>query len=243
MTTHNKARLALRCDTQPSSALQVGRPSLRRYEACRVQNYSLIAPFCLLYLWQPLIVHGCEALYENRKCYSGDFSIEAIKACAESGDLESQVVLSEIYFAGFRDIRPDMMVSYHWARISAERGCPQSQRLMGHFYYYGLGTAPSTKRAVYWWEKAAGNNDIPALCQLGMMYSRGDYGEDLMEQGFKFMQNAMDLGATGQCKVNYAYAIFVGRGTDPDREKAIGIFDELAAEGNDAAIRFLESIQ
>ena len=31
MRPHNKARLALRWDTQPSAALQAGRPSLRRY--------------------------------------------------------------------------------------------------------------------------------------------------------------------------------------------------------------------
>jgi hypothetical protein len=31
--TYNKARLSLRWDAQPSAALQVGRPSLRRYVA------------------------------------------------------------------------------------------------------------------------------------------------------------------------------------------------------------------
>ncbi len=52
--THNKAMLSLRWDTQPSAALQVGRPSLRRYVSA-----SKISAIAALLSWAPVAAFGC----------------------------------------------------------------------------------------------------------------------------------------------------------------------------------------
>jgi uncharacterized RDD family membrane protein YckC len=58
-------------------------------------------------------------------------------------------------------------------QIQAERGYPDSQRVLGELYLRGLGITQDYKQSILWYQKAADQGEEKAQEQLGEIYEKG----------------------------------------------------------------------
>ena len=103
----------------------------------------------------------------------GDLSPEKI-ACmteaAESGDVDAQIYLMDLYNGGAGDIGDDQEESAYWAEKAAENGDKEAMGVLGERYYFGRGVERDFKRAFYWLKKAAARGCQSAVYRLGAHY-------------------------------------------------------------------------
>ena len=104
-----------------------------------------------------------------------------------------------IYELG-KGVNQDLNEALKWYRVSAELGHTPAQLRLGNFYQKGIENvlAPSPKKAVEWWKKAAENKvpDGDAACQLGYAYYDGDGVARDLQEAKKWFQKALELGVS-----------------------------------------------
>jgi hypothetical protein len=76
---------------------------------------------------------------------------------------------------------------------SAESGSSQAQKELGNVYYYGKGTMIDKEKAVYWWEKAANQENVAAQYNLGVFYLGCD-SVQCVAQAMLWLQKAAKNG-------------------------------------------------
>lgn len=108
-------------------------------------------------------------------------------------------------------VYPDAVINYDRGnyqtalcrlKISAGLGDIPSQCMLASMYYKGQGTVKDVDQAIYWYEKAAAQNDPGAQSRLGDIYSE----QNLQSDALKWYKKAADLDdkhAQFQCGVIY----------------------------------------
>jgi len=61
--------------------------------------------------------------------------------------------------ASVAGVSQDDQKAFYWYEKSAQQGNSTAERLVSHFYFWGLGTPKNYKQAVYWAKKAAAHGD------------------------------------------------------------------------------------
>jgi len=131
----------------------------------------------------------------------------------------------------------------------AEQGDATAQYGLGRLYFFGLGVQPDFKQAVFWFRKAADQNNPYAERRLALAYSLGD--DDAApdpEQANIWFQKAIaglsKAAEDGDVMAQYLLGGMYsqGEGTEPDVvkanfwfQKAIDGFRESAAQGTGSA--------
>jgi TPR repeat protein len=105
----------------------------------------------------------------------GDYStaLKVWKPLAESGDLDAQVLLGEMYLVG-TGVNQDYKAAFKWFKLAAEQGYTPSQTRLGIMLYYGRDGIPRDYKAAFKWFKLASEWwDSTAQFHLGLIYDEG----------------------------------------------------------------------
>jgi hypothetical protein len=117
------------------------------------------------------------------------------------------------------------------ALILAEEGELKAQLDVAYWYLQGQGVVQNSKRAAYWYQKAAEAGSSHAQFMLAMRYKIGDGVEQDYTQAFYWFEKAAkeDLSYS-LCEVGIAY--FEGHGVKQDNVKAVQCFKTAYDAGN-----------
>ncbi len=118
---------------------------------------------------------------EEQKAYDAFF------LSAKSGDIDSQMILGEMYLDGI-GVEADHQKAFFWLSKSAAAGDMEAQYLLGFMYENGLNVETDIKRAVKWYTESAIQGDILSQYNLAVIYKEGKGGIDKdMKQAFKWL--------------------------------------------------------
>lgn len=117
---------------------------------------------------------------------------EAFFLAAKSGDLDSQMILGEMYLDGI-GVEVDHQKAFFWLSKAARAGDAEAQYLLGFMYENGLEVAVNIKRAVKWYTESALQGDILSQYNLAIIYKEGK-GEIVkdMSKAFKWLAMVND---------------------------------------------------
>ena len=115
----------------------------------------------------------------------------------------------------------------------AEQGDAMAQTMLGTAYHLGQQKEPLEKdyaKALYWYKKAAEQNQPIALYQLGVMYEFGRGVEKNGKEAFKWYLKSAERGErSAQSSVAFAY--YQGEWVVKDDKKAFYWFKKVAEQG------------
>jgi len=120
-----------------------------------------------------LIAVGCAEGEQEESASCADLSVQAVRTCAEQGDLRAQYNLG-VYYANGRGVPEDNVEAVRWYRLAAEQGYAPAQFNLGGKYRNGEGVPENDAEAVRWFRLAAEQGDAIAQFVLGGMYAVGE---------------------------------------------------------------------
>lgn len=156
--------------------------------------------------------------------------LDKLIAQAESGDVNSQVILANKYFNG-EGLKQDKKEAVKWYRLAADRGHAGAQTAMGIFYSGAHGLfEPNIEIAFQYFMKAANQGDATAQWRIGDIYL---YQNNLVEAE-KWLTMSLNNGEQsaiiGLADVNMRQ----GR-----KEEAVKLLTKSASLGNPLAMNNL----
>jgi TPR repeat protein len=155
--------------------------------------------------------------------------IPALILKAESGDVESQVILGVAYRFG-RGVNRNLPEAAKWLRKASESGSAAAANDLGVMYQYGNGVPQNDIEAVKLFQRAADLGDAPAQANLGFMYTEGRGVRKDLSKAFGWTQKSADQGyAVGEMNLGFLY--LEGKGTTPDFPKGIEVLKKAAEQG------------
>ena len=152
--------------------------------------------------------------------FDNDVLVTSLRAEANAGEVNSQVILGQWYALGLSGLPQDDAQAVALYRKAADQGHADAQFNLGYAYAYGQGVPQDYAQAVAWYRKAADQGNAHAQNNLGHAYRNGqgvpqDYGEAVAwyrkaaEQGNQFAQ------------FNLGYAYNFGQGVPQDSAQAV----------------------
>lgn len=110
-------------------------------------------------------------LYINeRKDY--DQALYWLTLSAKSGNIESQLLLADIYL--YNERFKDIEYGLYWLTLAAKKGNNNAQYELGHLYFIGDIIPQDYKKAIYWFNEVVKvNKHLNALYCLGLCYEFG----------------------------------------------------------------------
>jgi TPR repeat protein len=114
----------------------------------------------------------------------------------------------------------------------------QQQIQLAGEYLAGHGVAQDSKRAAFWYEKAAGAGDPRAQLQIGYLYEAGIGVPRDPVRAFHWYQLAA-AGGLAAAKVNLGIAYLFGGGVEKNEQAAFALFHEAAQKGSGLAACYL----
>lgn len=148
------------------------------------------------------------------------------KVAAEKGIVDAQYMLSVMYAEG-QGTRPDPAQAHQWLIKASELGHARAQYRRGH----QCRSDGDPAMAAFWFQKAADQGDLDAVCSLGVMYAQG-YGvaRDVVRAMTYHVQAAG--GGVPQAQYNLAEAFANGDGIAADDAQAVTWYSKAAAQGH-----------
>ena len=107
-----------------------------------------------------------------------DKKISQIKAVAENGNVEAQLLLASLYLEGYEDIQKDYQQGIEWFEMAAKSGNPEIQMNLGEIYHFAYYGDKQLDKAFHWYKKSAENNFSEAMDYVGIFYSGGIGGAE-----------------------------------------------------------------
>ncbi|TNE67907.1 MAG: sel1 repeat family protein [Alphaproteobacteria bacterium] len=120
----------------------------------------------------------------------------------------------------------------------AADGDPEAQNLLGNRYLHGNGVEKDDRKALAFYQMAAGQNLPRAITNLAAMYDTGTGIETDKAKAIELYQKAASLREPG-AMINLAILHVQGDGIPEDRAKAymwISLANHFVAEANDAGV-------
>ena len=113
----------------------------------------------------------------------------------------------------------------------ARKGDASAQADAGYCYLYGLGTSVNYEEAVYWFRKAAEQNNKSAINNLGYCYEFGKGVAQSYATAAKYYLKAAELGNT-QAQSNIGYLYESGQGVAKNLQEAVKWYRKSAEQGS-----------
>jgi len=113
---------------------------------------------------------------------------EAFHQLAQSGDLDAQTLLGEMYLDGI-GVSENYEKAFKWLSSAAQKGDSQAAYLLGNMYENGLYVREDVTKAVAWYKKAAAGGDVMAQYNLALIYKdgKGNVARN-MQEAFKWLK-------------------------------------------------------
>jgi len=172
-----------------------------------------------------------------------------IRAKAEKGDVDAQLMLGETFRTGNYGLPQDYVEALRWFRKAAEQNDAAAQGIVGDFYHAGLGVPFEDAEAVKWYRKAAEQNNKVAQYALGYAYEYGHgVTKDYAEAVKWYRKAAEQNGDSAQYALSNCY--FEGNGVMKNYVEAYkwallaaaGAYSEFYKESYKGFVTRLESV-
>lgn len=169
---------------------------------------------------------------------------------AEQGDFEAQQALVRCYKTGGTNLKKDLTTAQSLAsrygiklsrenitellKESATNGSIPSQLRLADMLFYGKGIAQDKTEAVFWYERAASQNNPEAQYSLARCYADGEGTAKSPENAFYWYEKAAE---NGHCDAinNLACCYYNGNGAAKIPQKAAELYHKAAEIGNAVA--------
>ncbi len=92
---------------------------------------------------------------------------------AESGDIQSQITLADMYYSGKGLAAPEMEKAAYWYKKLADNEFAQAQLALALMYIKGEGVDKNDQEGVRWLKRAADQKLASAQYILGIAYENG----------------------------------------------------------------------
>ena len=154
-------------------------------------------------------------------------------AKANNNDPQSQYFLGCCYYQG-HNVPQDHTIAVYWFKLSAQNKYSQAEYILGVYYEFGfekLTEHCNLKDALVWYDKAACNGNIQAMCHLGFIYMNDAKFRNL-KKSFAWYEKAANLNDPGALN---ALASFYEKGVEvrKDSKAAAELFEKSAKLGSD----------
>jgi TPR repeat protein len=123
-------------------------------------------------------------------------------------------------------------------RMLAEQGSIHDEIALAGDYFTGTGVMQDSKKAAYWYEKAAGHGNPQAQNQIGYFYQAGIGVSPDSKRAVHWYQLAAASGFA-TAKVNLAIAYLRGLGVQKNEDLAVRLMTQAYEEGNGTAATYL----
>lgn len=151
----------------------------------------------------------------------------AVKAKADRGDVEAQLILASFYARGI-GVAKDLKKAAKVLRQAAEQGAASAQCRLGLSYLNGDGVKPDQVEAVRWFRRAADQGLAEAQFDLGLCYASGEgVNRDVAEAAAWYRKAAEQGLPDAQCELGTCY--LEGNGVPKDIHEGVK-WTRLAAE-------------
>jgi len=167
--------------------------------------------------------------------------MECLKGYAKQGDPIMQNILGICFIIGY-GCEENPHEALKWWTKAAEQGDLCSQRcLWGKYYYGSTGIRKNFKKAIYWLERAALQNDDESQFMLGVCHYNGQGVLKSRENAFECFKMAAE---SGHSNAQYHLANYYLNGcvVEKDVVEAWKWFNLAAEQGQIDAIRLVNSI-
>lgn len=177
--------------------------------------------------------------FSNRCGVDINKAIIFFTSCANSGHLESQKMLGDIY-----RIQSNIAEAIFWSEAAAKQGDAYSQFQIGNYHFEGYYyLKPSLQQAAYWFTQAANQGIAKAYLNLGAIYYYGDDSIKNYDKAFYWLLKAAEQNnnhAQNLLGIFYVQGISVGKNIN----EAVSWFtkaaeqDNIEAQGNLGILNF-----
>lgn len=147
---------------------------------------------------------------------------------AKKGDPIAQCGLAIAYLHG-QGVEKNLYMVENWAIKSAEQGYVNAQSLLGDLYFNEF---HDVNKAIYWWEKAAEQEDTHCMQNLGNLYFQGKEVPQDINKAFEWVKRASyagDVDASLFLGETYYYGDY---GFPVDYNEAFNWFNKAAQLNN-----------
>ena len=188
--------------------------------------------------WVIILIIGILFFWIYKEAYTDE--LERLVKRAESGELEAQIDLGNMYYFGRDSVPKDYLQAAKWLRLAAEQGAAEKgdaeQRVaearynLGILYVTGEGVAQDYAEAAKWFRMAAEQGIAEAQYNLGLAYSNGRGVAQDYAEAVKWYRKAAEQGiAEAQYNLGVMYAN--GEGVPRDYQEAAKWFRMAADHG------------
>ena len=152
-----------------------------------------------------------------------------LRASAEAGDTDTQVLLGTMYYIG-AGVPQDFAEAVAWFRKAAEQGHAEAQGFLGMIHANGDGVPQDDAEASVWFRKAAEQGDADAQLTIGLRYANGrGVPQDDAEAVAWFRKAAEQGDAEALHNIGVSYS--KGRGVPQDDIEAVAWYRRAAEQG------------
>ncbi|MGE0592694.1 MAG: tetratricopeptide repeat protein [Vicinamibacterales bacterium] len=158
-------------------------------------------------------------------------SLAELRAAAEQGDADSQVLMGRLYFEG-EGVPQDDAEALRWWRLAAAQNNRDAQFRISYMYEYGRGVPLDLDEAIHWYRLGAAQGDELAQFNLGRMYYTGQgVPQDFAEAARWWRMAARLHNLVAQFNLGVMYE--TGRGVTQDDVRAYMWFSLSTAASSD----------
>lgn len=123
-------------------------------------------------------------------------------------------------------------------RMLAEQGSIHDEIALAADYFTGTGVTQDSKKAAYWYEKAAGHGSPEAQNQIGYFYQAGIGVSPDSKRALHWYQLSASSGCAA-AKVNLAIAYLNGLSVQKNTDLAVRLLTQAFQDGNGTAATYL----
>lgn len=121
-------------------------------------------------------------------------------------------------------------------KVLAEQGDPRAQTFLATLYRRGLGVSRDPAQAVYWYERAAAQDDVGALYNLAVHNRKGLGTAHNEVRATELFERAARLGMV-EAQINVGLRLLDGLGAERDPVRGLAWLQKAAWTGNTEATR------
>ncbi len=152
---------------------------------------------------------------------------QSLRDAADNGVVQAQLALGKVLVA--RPVQGQITEGVKWLRKLADTGNRDALVALGKLYFHGIpGTAPDYAQAFTLLSKAAEQNDAAASYYLALMYKNGSGVAQDSASAARYLQKAVDGGASPASMFLLANMYLSGEGVPRDNKKARELIERAA---------------
>lgn len=148
---------------------------------------------------------------------------------AQKGDMDCQFYVACCYDDGADGVKQDVAMARYWYEKAASQGHPEAQSCFGDFLY----DEGNCNAALEWWAKAAQQNDISAIANIGHEFLFGGCLKVDYDEAARYLKFAADNGDPFAI-YDYGYCLYYGCGVQKDVQQAQKMYNNF----NEQAARY-----